>query len=57
MVKEVQKQYQFKKHKYNIVLMQVHQMLKICVGDATLAQWIFFEKFCSELLKTTLQDV
>ena len=37
--------------------MQLHLMLKIFVGDAWLASWIFFENFCSEFFKTTLQDV
>ena len=40
-----------------IVLMQLHLMLKIFVGDAWLAPWIFFENFYSEFFKTTLQDV
>ena len=40
-----------------IVLMQQHLMLKIFVGDAWLAPQIFFENFCSEFFKTTLQDV
>ena len=37
--------------------MQLHLLLKIFVGDAWLAPWIFFEKFYSEFFKTTLQDV
>ena len=36
--------------------MQLHLMLKIFVGDAKLAPWIFFFKFRSEFFKTTLQD-
>ena len=32
-------------------------LLKILVGDAWLALWIFFENVCSEFFKTTLQDV
>ena len=30
------------------MLMQLHLMLKIFVGDAWLAPWIFFENFCSK---------
>ena len=37
--------------------MQLHLMLKIFVGDAWLASWIFFENFSSEFFKTTLLDV
>ena len=37
--------------------MQLHLMLKIFVGDAWLAPWIFFEGFCLEFFKMTLQDV
>ena len=37
--------------------MQLHQLLKIFVGDAWLAPWILFENFYSEFFKTTLQDV
>ena len=51
------KQYQFKKHKYCIVLMQLHLMLTIFVGDDWLAPWIFFENIYSEFFKTTVQDV
>ena len=40
-----------------IVLMQLHLIQKIFVGDAWLAPWIFFENFCSESLKTTLRDL
>ena len=50
-------QYQFKKHKNYIVLMQLHLMLKIFGSDAWPAPWIFFKNFCSELFGTTLQDV
>ena len=38
------------------MLMQLHLMLKIFVCDAWLALWIFFEKFCSKIFGTTLQD-
>ena len=54
---KVPKQYQFKKHKNCIVLMQLHLMLKIFVSDAWLVPWIFFEKCCSEFFETSLQDV
>ena len=37
--------------------MQLHLMLRIFVGDAWLAPWIFFEIVCSEFFKTSLQDV
>ena len=37
--------------------MQLYLMLKIVVGDALLAPWIFFENVRSEFFKTTLQIV
>ena len=52
----VPKQYQFKKYKNCFLLMQLHLMLKIFVCDAWLALWIFFEKFCSKIFGTTLQN-
>ena len=51
------KQYQFKKQKNCIVLMQLHVMLELFVSDGWLAPWIFFDNFCSEFFGTTLQDV
>ena len=38
------------------VLMQLHLILKIFVCDAWLALWIIFEKCCSKIFGTTLQD-
>ena len=47
------KQYHFKKYKNCFVLMQLHLMLKIFVGDAGLALWIFFvPKSLEQLCKT-----
>ena len=38
-------------------MMQPHLLLKIFVCDAWLALWIFFfEKLCSKMFGTTLQD-
>ena len=51
------KQYQLKKHKNCIVLMQLHLMLHVFVSYAWLAPWIFFENCCYEFFETILQDV
>ena len=50
-------QYKFKKYKNCVVLIQLHLMLKIFAGDAWLALWTFFEKFCRTIFWTTLQDL